>query len=210
MGHVSPFTHTLAPPLRTRRRRAEGASGTSASHVSDDDLLGRIRQSDEAAFDALFDRYHDPLRAFAVSIAGADLADEVVQDVFLAIWTKRHRLKVTASLRAYLYQATRNRALNARRGRKRWILRFTDLDAAHDVTTPAPSTTAEELSRALAHAIERLPKRQRMAFRLRREHELSYDEIAAVMSLSRNTVENHIVRATKAVRQAIPTEFLGD
>ena len=198
------------------RRREQGHAVGRATELPqnegeeavDQALFDRLRTGDELAFSALFRRHHGPLRRFAASIAGDSAADEVVQDVFIEVWKQRFRIRVLVSVRGYLYRATRNRALNARRSFERRWRRLAGLDEARDIPAPGLPTGTDELVRAVVAAIARLPERQQTAFRLRREHELTYDEIAAVMGISRNTVENHLARATKAVREAIPPELL--
>ncbi|MEM1097046.1 MAG: sigma-70 family RNA polymerase sigma factor [Bacteroidota bacterium] len=192
------------------RREADGPAKAHAwaETLNDAELLQWIQADYETAFEVLFDRYHDSLRAFAASIAGEYHADEVVQEVFLDVWRRRHALKAKASLRAYLFQATRSRSLNAKRGRTRWARRFMGLDAAHNAIAPQATSSGDELAQAIAQAVACLPERQQTAFRLRREHDLSYAEIAVAMEVKPKTVENHLRRAAQAVRDAIPAELL--
>ena len=212
LPRLSPILDHWAPEPRRQRGYAAGRanelSQNEGEEAHDRALFDRLRTGDELALSALFHRHHGALRRFAASIAGDSAADEVVQDVFIEVWKQRLRIRVQVSARGYLYRATRNRALNARRSFERRWKRLVGLDEASDIPAPALSTEADELVRAVVEATERLPERQRMAFRLRREHELTYDEIAAVMGISRNTVENHLAKATKAVRKAIPPELV--
>ena len=197
-------------PAQTLEGRGKPESESTAAKPTDDEaLFARLKTDDQAALATLFNRHHAGLRGFAASIAGHDTADEVVQEVFVEIWKRRFRLGENVSARAYLYRAVRNRALNARRSYRRRWRRLIGLDAASHVSVPPPATDASDLARAVRKAVERLPERQRTAFRLRREIGLTYAEIATAMGISRNTVENHIVRATRAIREAIPPELLG-
>ena len=211
MRPPAPSLDGFVPRRPRRATRRPGVAGLRARvgelPSSDADLLDGIRAEDDGAFKALFDRYHADLRAFAASIAGDNPAGDVVQDVFVEVWTRRHRIEADPSLRAYLFRATRNRALNARRGRRRWALRFAGLDAACHAAAP-PLGDGGELARAVASAVARLPERQRAAFRLRHEHGLSYAEVAAAMEISPRTVEVHLAKATRAVRDAVPPELL--
>ncbi|MEM1042761.1 MAG: sigma-70 family RNA polymerase sigma factor [Bacteroidota bacterium] len=172
---------------------------------TDASLLDRIAGGDETAFRDLFHRYHSALRAFAASIAGEADADEAVQDVFVGLWHRRGALSADPSLRAYLFRAARSRALNVRRGRRRWALRFSGLDAAE--TVAAPPSGGGEVSQAVAEAVARLPERQRMAFQLRHSHGLSYAEIASAMAVTPKTVENHLARALRTLRYALSPEL---
>ncbi len=175
---------------------------------SDADLLAGTRGGEEACFRALFIRYHGDLLAFASSIAGETEAADVVQGVFVSLWENRHRVEASPTLKAYLFRATRNRALNARRGLRRWALRFVGLDHADSVVIGPTRAEASELARAISDACARLPGRQREAFSLRHFHGLSYAEIAAAMDVSPRTVEVHLAKAIRALRDRLPRELL--
>ncbi|MEM6648468.1 MAG: sigma-70 family RNA polymerase sigma factor [Bacteroidota bacterium] len=186
------------------RRRDREASETQ----SDADLLARIQADDHGAFKVLFERYHTSLRVFAASVAGDDEADAVVQDVFVGVWRRRRELVADPSLRAYLFRAARSLSLNAKRGRTRWALRFTDLDDAQHLTESAQTASNDELTAAVVRAVNQISDRRREAFLLRHEHGLSYAEIAAVMQTSRHTVRNQLAQALRSIHDAIPPELL--
>src|SRR6476619_8360501 len=78
-----------------------------------DDLLERLRKGDEAAFDSIFRAWYPSLVRSAESIVRSRaVAEEVVQDVMLELWRRRESLASDSSPQAYLFQSTRNRALN--------------------------------------------------------------------------------------------------
>jgi RNA polymerase sigma factor (sigma-70 family) len=78
------------------------------------DLVARVRAGDEAALEAIFRAYATPLCGFAVRyLRSADLAADLVQDLFLWIWRNRSDWTIQTGLKAYLYRAVRNRALDA-------------------------------------------------------------------------------------------------
>src|ERR1043165_119616 len=81
--------------------------------MEDRELLGRLRQGDEAAYDAIFRQWYAPLVATTtVLLRDRGPAEEVVQDVMLELWRRRESITFETSLRAYLFQAARNRGLN--------------------------------------------------------------------------------------------------
>ena len=197
---------TLPEP---RGPRAVPETGSAPWHLcADADLLAGTRAGDEACFAALFRRYHGDLLAFASSIVGEAEAGDVVQGVFVSLWELRHDVEAAPTLKAYLFRATRNRALNARRSLRRWAFRFVGLDHADAVATPPIRADAGELARAVAAACSRLPRRQREAFGLRHFHGLSYAEIAAAMGVSPRTVEVHLAKAARTLRETLPPELL--
>ena len=172
--------------------------------------LERIRAGDEAAFESLFREHYHGLCVFAARLVRSDaLAEELVQDVLLRVWQQRERLEVTGTIAAYLYGATRNQALGHlrhERVERKWRERP---DAGRPLAGSSGLGQADEAARAaeLAAAIERavagLPPRCREAYLLRRQHHLSYAEIARVMSIAPKTVEIQIGAALKALRKSL-------
>lgn len=182
-------------------------------HEPDDVDVGlatRIRAGDPAAFETLFRRMHPLLVAFAVNYVGdVARAEEIVQDLFADLWGVRQRWAVTGSVRAYLFSATRHRALNVRR--RDAVERDWADDEAHDAVRalhPAPITPdvrleSSESQERLDAAIARLPERCRLVMQLRWRDELSYAEIAEVMGISVKGVEVQLHRGLQALRKTL-------
>lgn len=181
---------------------------------SDDrDPAARLRAGDSAAFEELFRRGYEKLVAYATRILGApDVAEEVVQDVFLSIWQNRERGDFAAeNVSAYLTRAVRNRSMSRLRHvhvERRWRERISRGGKVPMIApSPAPGADAEvrsnELIRAVQVAIDELPPRSRKAFLLRRQHGLSYVEIAQVMGIATKTVEVHIGAALRTLRERL-------
>ena len=129
-------------------------------------------------------------------VASGETADEVVQEAFLRTYENADRVRTP---RAFLFSTARNLASDSRRQQR---LRKTDsmgeIDASGVVSgegSPEAQTLADEESRLLRDAIERLPPQCRAVFALRVFHDCSYKEIAERLGLSPKTVENHIARA---------------
>ena len=163
----------------------------------------RIRAGDEAAFEALFRALAPGLCALVTRYVGSRaVGEEIVQDLFLEVWTHRAELAIDRSIAGYLFTAARNRALNyAKRER-----RIVDLTLIGHGDRPDPASPGEgELLDALElqDAIAQLPARCRLIFTLNRHQDLSYSEIAASLGLSIKTVETQMGRALKALRERL-------
>lgn len=176
-------------------------------------LARRVALGDAVAFEALFRRYHIELLERAQRMLGSRaLAEDVVQDVFLAIWTARERLRVTTSLGAYLHRSVRNAALRRSAPRNAAVL---SLDELHEpdrspgrplvAPDPSPMEHAEHalLLDDLQRAAAALPPRAREVFTLSRYEQLSNREIAQRLNLSTKTVEMHLTRALAALRSML-------
>jgi RNA polymerase sigma-70 factor (ECF subfamily) len=134
------------------------------------------------------------------------VAEELVQDIFLKLWTKRAQLTEIETLKTYLYRAARNQALNHLRRLKlerRW--QEEHADDSEGMTTYAADDDAseQELAAAVHEAVGRLPPRCREIFLLSRDGGLTYAEIARSLDISIKTVETQMGRALKALRGAL-------
>jgi RNA polymerase sigma-70 factor, ECF subfamily len=165
--------------------------------------LERIRSGDEAAFEALFRAFAPGLCALAARYtASRAVAEELVQDLFLDLWTRRAHLVVDRSLASYLQAAMRNRALNHLRHDRRLVApREEDRIGDADPSAPGESELLDALE--LQDAIEHLPARCRLIFTLSRRQDMSYGEIAASLGLSIKTVETQMGRALKSLRERL-------
>src|SRR3954469_8614135 len=155
------------------------------------ELLDRLRRGDESAYDSIFRQWYAPLVAMtAALLRDRGPAEEVVQDVLLELWRRRESLTLEQSLRAYLFQASRNRALNYLRRLRVESRGEPVIAAAMPTPEQADSEVREdELRVAIEKAIAGLPARCREVFELSRIQGRKYSEIAAELGISVKTVE---------------------
>lgn len=173
---------------------------------SDEEWAARIRAGDYAAFERLFRAHYDDLVYFVTGyVKRPDVAEELVQDVFFNIWKSRRRWNPRGALNAYLFGAARNNSLKYLK-RQRLLSRIkdevSDWAVPHE-ENPSREVELHDFHRALRRAVDSLPDRRRQVFLLSREQGLTYAQIAAVMKISVNTVENQMVKAIKYLRQRL-------
>ena len=169
----------------------------------------RVRAGDGTALEEMFRAYYGSLCAFAGGfVRSPDVVEELVQNVFFNVWVQRERWMVRDSVKAYLYGATRNQAMNHLKRRHvelRWQERATQESGAAELDqttqTAEDRLQSEELTIVLQQAIDRLPARARLVVTLRWQHQLRYAEIAAVLGISVKGVENQLARAIRALRE---------
>ena len=169
----------------------------------------RVVGSDESAFESLFRALHDDLLSHAVRILGdAAAARDVVQDAFVKFWERRREHDPTGSVRALLHRTVRNLALNQiRDGRRRDELLAENYEPSRSrPPEPDASLAGRELETRIQGWISELPDRQREALTLSRFQGLSHEEIARVMEVTPRTVNNHLVRALRTLRDRIDTQ----
>lgn len=169
------------------------------------------------AFDAIVLAYRELLYRLVFRLLGrSDVADDVVQDVFVWLWEHRETLTPDVNLRAYLYTAARNRALQIVRHEvveERWTLTL-DPDAplpgmGTSATSPDRHVEHAELSAAIARAFNALSPRVRQVALLRWQDGLSRDEIAAVLGVAMPTVKNQLATAVNTLRKELRAFAVG-
>jgi len=193
-----------------RAARAPTSDIVAPTIAETDAILHRLRAGDVDALTALFDTHTPALISFATAmLGGADAARDVVQDVFFDLWDRRERLIVRTTIRAYLFAATRGRALQALRA-TRIDKRYRDEHRAQGTwlvpDAPArPDEIAEqtELSQRIAQTMTTLTPRVRAVAELRWYGRMSYAEIASVLGVSERTVNNQLTTAAKILRTVL-------
>jgi RNA polymerase sigma-70 factor (family 1) len=176
-----------------------------SSHT-DDDLLGLLRNSDQGAFTAIYDKYWHLLLAVAANqLEDVAVAEELVQDIFLDLWQRRATLVLTASLGTYLAVAMKYRVINiqARRRRDREYARYAADHLPHNDQSTQEWLGFEELKDRLALLVSKLPDRCRLTYQLSREEGLSHREIARSLEISEKAVEHNLTRAMKSLRAGL-------
>jgi RNA polymerase sigma-70 factor (ECF subfamily) len=173
-------------------------------------LAARIRSGDVAAFEQLFRALHAPLCEVVDSyVLSQQVAEEIVQDLFMAVWVDRDRVPPPRSIRAYLFASARNRALQHLRHRsvvRRWEERLQTEPASHmnaAPRTPDRLLEMDEVSRALRTAVDQLPPRTRVAFVLRWDYEMSNEQIATAMGITAKGAEKLLATAKAKLRDLL-------
>jgi RNA polymerase sigma-70 factor, ECF subfamily len=170
--------------------------------MTDGELLDRLRAGDQAAFDTIFRTWYAPLVRLAEGMLHERaVAEEIVQDVMLELWRRRENLAAEGSAQAYLFQSTRNRALNhlrhvrvQKRGEPHLAMEEVRASTAH------AEMVEGEIEVALREAVADLPDRCREVFELSRVHGLKYAEIANVLGVSVKAVEAQMGKALSRLR----------
>jgi len=184
--------------------------GTQKSAPSDDPwspAFARICRGDSGAFDELYLALYPSLVLFAAQYVNARaIAEEVVQDTFLALWDRRADIGIRTTVREYLFGAVRNRALKVLRHDRVVEAATTRLgiDAVAGVAQPQALPDARvadaELHDALERALNAMPPERRQVLTLRWREEMSYPEIAAILGISEAAAKQHGSRAQRALR----------
>ena len=168
------------------------------------DLLSEVSKGNEKAFRSLFTAYYDQLNNYIFSITKSkQIAEELAMDVFLKIWLGRDIIPQIEKFDAFLFRVAHNKSIDFLRSVAR-DPKFQDL--LWDQIQMANNTQADssiilhEYEAKLREAVSLLSPQRKKVYQLSREQDMTHDQIAAQLKLSKNTVNNHIVEAQRFIR----------
>lgn len=176
---------------------------TDNTHI-DKKLLVRISRSDEKAFAILFSRYYEKLFHYIHRfIKSNQVAEEIVMDVFLKIWQGRDIILQIEKFDSFLFRIAHNKSIDFLRAVAR-DPEFQDLlldivQLPNDVQADS-STLVHEYESKIREAVALLSPRRKKVYQLSREEDMTHDQIAHVMNISKYTVNNHIVESQSFIR----------
>lgn len=173
----------------------------SAFH-SDEELLARLREGDEKAFIEIYERFWYKMYLIAYQrLRKKELAREMVQNLFLKLWEKRHELQIR-QLENYLFVSIRHAVIdhiNARLVADHYR-EYCSVFAAIKEETTERMVAFNEVSNALEEGLTKLPEKSQQVFRLSRLDHWPLDKIARHLALSEKTVQYHLTRSLKFLR----------
>jgi len=162
-----------------------------------------LAQDSEYAFQLLFDRYRNRIYQVAtLYVRSPILAEEVIQDVFLKVWFHRREITALRSFEAWLFTVSKNHILNClKKQAGEWKARETWLRQTENSENNTDSRIrTAQFHQLLQEAIHKLPAQQQRVYRLAKEENLSYEDIARRLDISPLTVKTHMSRALETIR----------
>jgi RNA polymerase sigma-70 factor (ECF subfamily) len=195
------------------RSRVVRPAPSSVPLEDDDTLVARLRMGDEGVFNAMYRAHAPALWRFAARLTRSrDEAEELVHDVFAAVWEQRATWEVRHSIKTYLYGAVRNRVTDTRRRHATAVAALASDRAAvaepshlppamgHGPARPDTAAESAEIAAAIRGAIATLPERRRTAFTLRHLDDMSYAEIGAILGVTEKAAFILVARTREALR----------
>lgn len=169
-------------------------------------LLQKIAESDEASFAEIYEVYSDPLNQFVLKyVKSKELSNDIIQEVFIRIWEHRDELPAIESFKAYLFTIARNLTLNflKRASKENTVKAEIARNYKSVFCITEDRLLSDQYKQFIEEVLQSLPPQTRTVFRLCREEEKSYDEVAACLGISRNAVKKHIVRSHKFFKEQL-------
>lgn len=175
----------------------------------ENEVLRHAAAGDERAFGILFNRYHQRLGNHIFRLTKSyELAEEIVQDVFLKIWIGRESLSEIQNFQAYLYVISKNHALSCLKKVAQEKTISTDFnETIYDVEMEEAGEEHERYA-LIDEAIDHLPPQQRQVYLLSRHERLQYAEIAVRLNLSRETVKKYLQISSESISSYIRKKMI--
>ena len=171
-------------------------------------LVQALRNSDQAAFRTLYERYHSQLYGYSLRfVKSPTLAEEVVHDIFLRVWERRTALRTDTSFKSYLFTIAKHRIVDLLRRASQEVKIAQEiaqnLPTAH--CQPEQEVIYQDYLQYAHQAIALLPPQRRLVYEICRVEGKSYEEAAQLLSISKGTVKDHIIKAKKSIRHYLHT-----
>jgi RNA polymerase sigma-70 factor (family 1) len=167
--------------------------------------------NDEASYRRLFDIFFPPLKKFAYCyLRSAEMAEETASDSMFVLWEHRDRLMEIENVRVWLFVITRNRCLNLlkhQQGRATSSLDTIPVEISFPGKDPEQICISSEMRKKMERAVNALPYRCKLVFKLVKEEGLSYKETADILHISVKTVDAQLVTALRKLTEAIRLEY---
>lgn len=191
-----------------------GKGGDQLQGASDPNRYGlerewvnAIRSGDRGIFRRMCETYYEPLLWFSYRyVKSKVIAEEIVQELFLWIWENREGWTVDGKLKTYLFRAAKYKSLDhcrRERTRKIYLEKFSQSQTSHTNPVEPDKSGQNHFVREVQQAIEKLPEKSRMIYKLNRLEGLTYREISEVLEISPKTVESHMSKSLDILRKQL-------
>ncbi len=173
------------------------------SAFSDDQLMTLLKDKNQLAFTEVYRRYWHILYLHAYRmLADEEGAKDIIQDLFIALWSKVATIEINSNLKSYLYMMTRNRVINYIRKNKindDFVLMLAEAMPESDGRL-VKQIDDRDLITLIDKEINQLPARMKQVFEMSRKDFLSNKEIAAILGTTEETVKKQISNSLKVIK----------
>lgn len=167
--------------------------------------IEKMKAGDRESFNQVFRRYYSPMVRFCIRyVADSDIASEIVQDLFVKLWSNREKISFNTSFESYMLTSVRNSALtyiNKERSHAEANLRIYSEES--DNTDPSETLQSNNLEESYRKILKDMPEKRREVFLASRYDGLKYSEIAEKLGISQKTVEAQMSAAIKQLKDGL-------
>lgn len=177
----------------------------------DNDLLELLKKGDKKSFEVLFHQYHKRVYTYAFRLLSSSYdAEEIVQNVFMALWNQRASLDFVSSINAYIFGIARHavyRVIRQRVNHEAYAAYALNNNTDYAFITE-DEVAYKELEQIYNKLIDQLPERRREILLLSRKYNLSYKEISEKLNITENTVDTQLRLAIGFIKSELKKVFL--
>jgi len=171
---------------------------TDDNSLTDEQLVKAIRKNDPEAFKKLFQKYFAQLIRFCwYRVHDMDTSRDLVQEIFVRVWLKRHMLNPDKSIKAYLYKSLNNLIINQSKLSFFQTISLEELPTAKNIS----EENNHEFNIDIQNALSKLPQKLKTVYMLSRFEGFDYSEIAEMCSVSKKAVEKRMSKAFILLRK---------
>lgn len=164
-----------------------------------------MKAGDRESFNQVFRRYYSPMVRFCIRyVADSDIASEIVQDLFVKLWSNREKISFNTSFESYMLTSVRNSAItyiNKERAHNEVNHRMFSEES--DNTDPSETLQSNNLEESYRQILKDMPDKRREVFLASRYDGLKYAEIAEKLGISQKTVEAQMTAAIKQLKDGL-------
>ncbi len=176
------------------------------------EIIQKLKEGDMVAFDSVYNAFSSKLYGFVLGfLKNHSDAEEIVQEVFVKIWASRQKLDEYSSFSKFIFTIAYNSSISLIRKRlneEKYMAYLKSLSVGTSHADLVDEIQFNELETELNKLVAQLPKRQKEVYEFSRIEGLSNKEIAKKLDISPNTVENHMGRALKFLRENLRRDSL--
>ena len=179
-------------------------------YITDEkELLRRLRDGDELAFKDLYETYAPRLAARLLQLLRSEeIAEDILQDLFIKIWEVRHTINPDLSFGALLYKMAANLSKNVYRRNVYDQLMRKEMNTDQSHNPIEESLDQSEAKQLLQAALNKLTPRQREVYMMHKIDGLSYQEISTRLNISASAINHHIQEANKQLRNILKSNYI--
>lgn len=209
MSNLSPLVRELSSVAEEAAKTEFEKSSTKAEISAE--TLEALKNGTHQAFDEVFNCYHAPLKRYLSALLGSESdAQEMSQEVFIRLWTRREEIDPEKNIKWFLYSTAKFLSLSYFRHKKveSRYEEFISTASNHFAISTDDEMIAKELLVLAELTIDKMPPQRQKVFRMRFEQCKSNDEIAAELGLSPETVKSHLTAGKKEIQNILTAFFI--
>jgi RNA polymerase sigma-70 factor (ECF subfamily) len=164
-------------------------------------LVEMLKLGDNRAFSVLYDKYWDVLYKITIrKTSSREAAEELIQDLFMSLWVRRHSLQIEKSFQVYIFSAIKYLIINHKKSEVIKRKHRENIPNVISMSVVEEEVSYKELNQAFEREVKKMPSKYQNVFLMRKSEGLSFKEISQKLEIPLSTVEKHMSKAKNMLR----------